>query len=422
MIVRNKKVMGRAGHFGKIVLELSRTLSMSTRVSDCGTKHLVAYEVKSKKHLSKLNGKYYKEDYLDFDYKLIDAEKDTHLIGKTIYVRSAVTCALGDHVCAKCIGITANTNYDIADGIAAFESEEVTKVINQSILSTKHLLTTNSEVITFNSDFYNYFVLLGGEINPNVNDNDKVDDINKYAIYIKPEDIVKLEEQDYDSLYNTCIHNGRIYIRNISDPDAEDILIQADGEKEMFMTEEALSLMKKGKGLIYFKDLDDDVKLFEMVIMNKELTRPLYELMNLLNKQRNGDEKETIDSMINKFLDLLIESGIDANVIAAELITNRLIRSVENEYERPNFLADELEPYEIYTVARALENNKSPLVGLSFQNYKRQLLSPEMYEKRFGTSYLDPFFKTNVSTKNLKRYSKLAKEERRKERMHKKAF
>ena len=24
--------------------------------------------------------------------------------------------------------------------------------------------------------------------------------------------------------------------------------------------------MKKGKGLIYFKDLDDDVKLFEMVI------------------------------------------------------------------------------------------------------------------------------------------------------------
>ncbi len=36
---------------------------------------------------------------------------------------------------------------------------------------------------------------------------------NKYAIYIKPEDIVKLEEQDYDSLYNTCIHNGRIYIR-----------------------------------------------------------------------------------------------------------------------------------------------------------------------------------------------------------------
>ena len=52
----------------------------------------------------------------------------------------------------------------------------------------------------------------------------------------------------------------------------------------------------------------------------------------------------------------------------------------------------------------------------------KRLLSPEMYEKRFGTSYLDPFFKTNVSTKNLKRYSKLAKEERRKERMHKKAF
>ena len=36
--------------------------------------------------------------------------------------------------------------------------------------------------------------------------------------------------------------------------------------------------MKKGKGLIYFKDLDDDIKLFEMVIMNQELTKPLYDL------------------------------------------------------------------------------------------------------------------------------------------------
>ena len=156
------------------------------------------------------------------------------------------------------------------------------KVVNQSILSTKHLLTTNSEVINFNSDFYKFFQLLGGEINPIVNENENVKNIEDYAIYIDPEDIIKMEEQDYDSLYNTVIHNGKFYIRNIANPDEEDILIQTEGEKEVFVSEEAVHLMNKGKGLIHFSDLDDDVKLFEVVVMNQELTKPLYELKKKL--------------------------------------------------------------------------------------------------------------------------------------------
>lgn len=404
----NKKIMGRAGYFGKIVLMLARTLSMSQSVSDCGTKHLVEYDIKSKNHLKKLNGKYFKLNKDDDDLKLLHAKDNKDLIGKKIYVRSAATCALGDKVCPKCVGSTASTNYDIADGLSAFESEEVTKVVNQSILSTKHLLTTNSEVIEFNPEFYDYFTILGGEINPVINDNDKVDDIENYAIYINPDDIVKMEEQDYDSLYNTCISNGRFYIRDISKKNSEDIIIQAEGEKEIFVTETALDMMKKGKGLIYFKDLDDDVKLFEMVIMNQELTKPLYDLMDLLNKQRTDEINETIDTISQKFLDLLIESKIDANVIAAELITNRLIRSAINTYERPDFLEEDLEPYNIYTVSKALEKNKSPLIGISFQNIKRQFLSDELYEERNGTSFIDPFYWTDIPTDNLKKYSKLA--------------
>ena len=271
------------------------------------------------------------------------------------------------------------------------------------------MLTTNSEVIEFNSDFYKFFTILGGEINPIINDNKSIDNLENYAIYINPEDIVKMEEQDYDSLYNTCLGNGRFYIRDLSKPDSEDILIQAEGEKEIFLSETALELMKKGKGLIHFKHLDDDVKLFEMVILNQELTKPLYDLMDLLNKQKVEEIDETIDSTSQKFLDLLIESGIAANVIAAELIINRLVRSVENEYDRPNFLKDDLEPYNIYTVSKALEKNKSPLIGLSFQNIKRQLLSDELYEDRTGTSFIDPFFWTEVPTDNLREYAKITR-------------
>ena len=108
---------------------LARTLSMSTEVSDCGTKHLVCYDITNKNVLKKLAGKYYKLDQSDLseDLKLIDFKNDKHLIGKKIFVRSAATCALKNCVCAKCIGETSVTNADIADGLSAFESEEITE-------------------------------------------------------------------------------------------------------------------------------------------------------------------------------------------------------------------------------------------------------------------------------------------------------
>lgn len=404
-LVMNKKVMGTAGYFGKSVLLLARTLSISSEVSDCGTKHLVSYEITDKKVLNKLNGKYYKLNRED-DLMLLDSKRDKHLIGKTILVRSVATCACGDNkVCAKCIGTTSVINQDISDGYSAFESEEITKVINQSILSTKHLLTTNSEVIEFNPEFYNFFTITGGEINPNVNDNKYIDNIDDYAIYINPEDICKLEEMDDDTSYNTVIYNGRFYIRNLANPDEKDICIQASGDKEMFISDDTLMYMKKGKGLIKFQDLDDDVKLFEMQILNNELTKPLYQIMDLLNKEKKDNINETIDSISQKFMKLLIEAKIDANFVAGEIIINRLIRSSDNIYSRPDFSKDEMPPYIIYTVRKALEKNKSPLIGLSYQNIKRQLLSDDFYIERNGTSYIDEFFKPEISTDNLKKYA-----------------
>lgn len=411
---------GKAGYFGKIVLLLARTLSISTEVSDCGTKHLVSYNISSKRVLDKLNGKYYKENEDDFDLKLLDSTKDKHLIGKTIYVRSPATCACGDKVCARCIGTTVNINQDISDGFSAFESEEITKVINQSILSTKHLLTTNSEVIEFNPEFNKFFTIIGGEINPIVNDNQFVDDITDYAIYIDPDDLSKVEEMDDDSLYNTEIYNGRFYIRNINNPDEPDIVIQSSGEKEIYVAEETLALLKKGKGIIRFQDLDDSMKLFEMIIMNNELTKPLYELIDLLNKKKKDDIDETINSLCQKFLELLIESRIDANVVAAEIIVNRLIRSAENQYERPDFSQEEMPPYLIFTVSKAIEKNKSPLIGISFQNIKRQFLSDDLFDERDGSSYIDEFYRKEISTENIKKYSQLINSSNLGEKIYKK--
>ena len=113
----NNKSMGRAGYFGKKVSEISRTVKMSKTTLDCNTKHLIKYEIKGKKYLRKLNGKYYKFDPNEEEYHILTT-KDTHLIGKTIYARGAQTCACGDNeICPRCFGTTANLNFDIADKI-----------------------------------------------------------------------------------------------------------------------------------------------------------------------------------------------------------------------------------------------------------------------------------------------------------------
>ena len=260
-------------------------------------------------------------------------------------------------------------------------------------------------MVEFNPEFHKFFTMIGGEINPIVNDNPSVDNIDDYAIYIDPEDMSKVEEMDEDSLYNTVISNGKFYIRNIVDSEEPDICIQASDEKEIYVSEEALEYLKKGKGLIKFKDLDDDIKLFEVIIMNQELTKPLYDLMDLLNKTRKDDIDETIDSISQHFLELLIKSGISANVVAAEIIINRLVRSAECIYDRPDFKKEQMPPYTILTVRKALEKNRSALIGLSFQDIKKQLLSDDLYDERSGTSYIDEFFKPEIKTDNLKRYA-----------------
>lgn len=407
--VANKKTMGKAGHFGKTMGLLGRSLGMSTDVLDCGTKILMTYDVKSTKHLKKLNGKFYKTDLMDEDYKVIDSRKDINLIGKTIYVRSVATCCLdGDYVCPRCFGTIANVNFDIAEGIGCFESEEQSKVLEQNILSQKHLLTTISEVIEFTDPFNNFFVLIGGsEINPNVNDNQYVPNITDYAIYIDPNDMVMSDDDEIDINDGGCIGNGKIYIRNMKDPDAEDILVYPKEDKEVFITPAAMEIMDKHKGIIPFSELDDDFKLFEMEIVNKELTKPLYELMGLLNKNRPADSPyNDINAMGQKLLDILIEAKIDAHVIGTEILLNRLIRSVENPLYRPDFTVDswdDVEPYNIVTMNYALENNKSPLLGLSFQYIKRQLMSDELFDERDEPSYIDPLYWEDIPTDTLKR-------------------
>lgn len=395
-IIMSHKVMGKAGHFGKVFTEVARTLSLSTKVSDCHTKHLVRYNIISDKFLKKFDGKYYSLKPDDFDnLKVLNAAKDKHLIGKTIYVRSAALCGLKNHVCAKCFGLNANLNYDIADGVAAFLAEEISKVLEQNILSTKHLLTTDSEKIVFSEYFYKFFDLDTNEIVPI-----EVEDPSNIAIYIEPTSLSKNNDMDNGEGFNTYINNGQFYIVNLKTK--ERFLIKEKDGKEIYLTDESLRLYRKGKGYIYYKDLDPDTVLFTITIMNNELTKPLYKLMKLVNNDKNTEIDRNIDDISQRFIELLVEAGIDATAVAGEFIINRLIRCEDDIFERPDFTSLRMPRYKIVTISKALEKNKSVTVGLSYQFLRRQLNNEDEFIKKTEPSYLDPFFMPKISAKKYK--------------------
>lgn len=401
-LIMNYKEMGNAGYFSKKMLELARTLELSREISDCDTKHLVTYEVKTKKHLKKLVGKYYKLDG-DDDFRLLKPT-DEKLIGKKIHVRSAVTCACGqNHVCARCVGEVANLNWDIAEGIAGFESEENTKEVEQNILSSKHLLTTKSEKIEFSDTFHKYFVLSSGEISTVLDGLETADDL---AILINPDEVERKEEFDSDSTYNTFISSGRFFIVNLVTGEQEEVRIKND--KEIYITGHATEVMKSSKdGLIRFKDLDESTPILEVTIMNNELTKPLYDLMKLLDKQDRSAllDELTIDAFSQKYLDTIIEANMSASMAAGELVINRIVREKDNIRRRPDFSSIWMPEYDIYTISSALENNASITVGLSFEQLQRQLLNANL-DERTGTSYMDVFFQETLSTKEFKKYAR----------------
>jgi hypothetical protein len=232
------------------------------------------------------------------------------------------------------------------------------------------------------------------------------------VIRIDENNIDKVEEMDSDEGFNTYIKDGTFDVVNTKT--GEFYRMHELNNKEIYLTDDFLKLRKKNKGLVRFKDLDDDSILFTIVILNNELTKPLYEIINLINSDKSPDIERTIDEISQRFVELLVESKIDAQAVGAEIIINRLIRCEDNVFERPDFSQTLIPNYKIVTLAKALEKNRSPLVGLSYQFIKRQLLNDDTIEEKYEPSYLDPFFKEKLSTKRQKDHIKYVKEEEKK--------
>lgn len=395
--IYNKVYTGNSGYFSRRLTHSATDTNLNPDADHkCNTKHLIEYEVSSPGHLKIINKMYYKTKRNSFTAKVINYKKDSHLVGQTIYLYSPLTCS-DELVCQRCYGKMSEINNDINIGI--YGAEEISAKILQGILSSKHLLVTDSSILELEGEYEDFITINGNAIifDPSEEYLNK----KKYYLVYNDDDIIvtdeddDLDEKEFTKLVKRFFikdKEGNI-ITEIYDKNDADFYISADIEKmaKHIVIESDYSDEEIVEHWVQFSDIQPDSSLFFVEIQNKELTKPLKDLVSILDTKEHLGCSD-INSLVKKISNLFIESGITDGSILLHMMTaiRDIIRDVDNILYRPDFSKQDIS-YEIMTLKRALYNDSSLLISLTFEQLAKLLKNPLTYTK-VGKSKIDPLF------------------------------
>ena len=440
--VYNKEYMGKTGHLLNLVVKMASTVKLSKAVTDCHSANPIPVTLKSKKHLEKMHGRYAR--YVTEDKYWVIDEKDESLIGQTVFVRSPFTCCAPDGVCPVCYGTLYHNNKHL-NSPGAYSAVLVMNPVVQAIMEVKHFQTTNSTPIVFPDEFYRFFELSGDEI---IIGKD-IDFIEDYALIIRKDDLYSVDpDEDMDALFRNTSTKKRKRKRSYDDDegssiesydfggedeslnmaleltyattkfevmrlnvtngkikkkgDEERYIFYDSGNKELSIHTDFISRMKTGTdeyGDYYYIPLTDismEEFIFMVEVENEEKSKAAKQIQNLINN-KSHEGCDTIETITQKFLDLLIDARLQATSVHAEMIMYKLIRDVNNILKRPDFRRVIMKgDYNILSLTTALKHDPSITISMSTPFLKYQLVgSDTTFEKR-GVSDLDWMFRRTL--------------------------
>ena len=384
-LIMSKTKMGEPGAFSKKATTAATAVQLRRDYLKCNTSKPVTYFIKDDKFLKMLDRRYYYDE--NGDLKMLNYKRDKDLIGHHIQFRSPCTCASRDGICAYCYGGLFELNKDLYSA-GAYAAMKVTEPLGQRVLSSKHLQMTHSDPIVMSPEFDEQFELYSNDIT--MKSNAESDE----ELFIQIPEILKEETEDtvdyYCNSFNVIDFSGRVLYT-----------IKEEGGAKLYLSDQLASMILKQKDRskpISLENFDDDSSvLFNVEVKSQELTRPIKNINKLLNtNDRMGCN--TIDEVLQMMAEQQLEAGINYNFVHMEMLVRSLIRKRSNVYEEPDFGPNgDLNDYVILRLNDALFKNPSPVISLSYGYLKKQLLSPEFYEKS-ASSHLDPLFVSKVSS------------------------
>ena len=200
--ILKKENVGDSGHFSRILgLNNQQTMLNPDPEYICHTKNLEEIYISSPDILDKFKNRWYRLRMDGPEYNMSSEPRinEKHLVGKTLYFRSPMTCASHTHghgVCYRCYGNLAYTNADI--NIGKIATEILGSDLTQKLLSAKHLLESKIVSMNWPEYFKDFF-----EINWNIIViKDDLQDLKKYKLIIRD---INQENEDDNFDYNDYI-------------------------------------------------------------------------------------------------------------------------------------------------------------------------------------------------------------------------
>lgn len=420
--ILSKKNTSRSGHFSRImILNCSQTKKYTIPYTDkidpeydCGTRNFVRYNVKDKSALKKISDRYYRFDPFGMEHRTSNIYEvfndNSDLIGKTIYLRSPITCCSavnGRGICRKCMGELYNIVP--ATNIGIYSVTSLTERLTQMMLSAKHLLEAKIDSTTFDTsvlsaeELSNYITIKDGTIF--INDN--IPNMKKWNLIIRNDDIQEdiiaslNDEDDEDdedksdfNIEDSMIYVNIFYLKNI---ETNDVITIKTTNMDNFYISEWLTKFIELKGLSDNDDedieipvhflLEDDSPLFDVGIHNDDMSERLESVIKVIDLKANTDSY-TIETFLETLSDKLNNIGLDHIMsIHLEIIIMNQIRDKNDIIELPDWSVPNQTNYQILTLKKAVMTHPSLSIALQSENIARMLYTPLTFRKRKASAY-----------------------------------
>ena len=388
--ILQKENVGSSGYFARLLglNNIDTSLNQDPNY-DCHTQNYVALDISSEEVLNRVDGRWYRMTPNGVDH-IIRSHRCKHLIGKTILLRSPMTCASaarGQGICFKCYGELAYVNKDINPG--RYASEKLSSELTQRLLSAKHLLETVIKKIKWCNEFEEFFEVDSNCITLNSEIVTKGFNLLIDPNYMDSED--NDEESDDEDRYSEYV--TKVFIKT---PSGEEIPIYSETEDKLYISNSLNGIIRKkavpdnGRFSIPFSVIQDEA-LFFIVRHNNDLMNALQDVQDCINKVSVTRAKNmTKDALLNEFIRTILKSNLSIQSVHLEVILMNQIRALDNILEKPHWERPN-EEYQILTMKQALYNSPSVIVSLLTEKLEKMFYSPLTFKKT-APSFVDLFF------------------------------
>lgn len=385
-LMMQKNNVGDSGHFSRILGLNNRGTTLHNDPNyQCNTRNLERVEIKNAQILNAYKNRWYRLEPNGIEHRMsfTPLKYDMGLIGKTLYFRSPMTCASkarGEGICYRCYGDLAFVNKDI--NIGKIAAELLCSCLTQMLLSAKHLLESLVRALAWNDNFDELFDVAFNIIGIKEDMNTK-----GYNLIINTEDI--FSEDEYDS----AEYNDYISFIEVQCPDGEIKKFNTEDMDNIYISKELSAIINnQPSGLdqyvIPFDSLKD-IRLFLIHISNNELSRTLENVKKMINRSADIKSRDR-NSLLQDFLEAVINGGINLDAIHAEVLLSNLIRNADDVLEMPDWTIKD-GPYRLVTLNEALTNHPSITTSLEYQKIPKTLCYPLSF-KKIKSATLDLFF------------------------------